>query len=457
MSFLSIVFILMHFASSKAQTEKYDIFTFTPQPGWQRTQNIDNLQLILQQGNVWCSVGLYSGTNTTGDANQDFQSDWNDLTRSYTINTDVAREQNEVNGWQMILGTASGFGSGQQMNISLITFSGPVRRGTILLLNNDFNNQLESDIAAFMGSVAVINASEAQPISNNQYQAPMGNTYQPPMMSGGGSGSFPTPEEQIVTRSANADGWLVEATNNYIQYSNPEIKVIQYFYVAPEDPNSNTDDEDLFWRKFLANYFSVSQYNKFPNDPYEFLNKVESASGYAAYQPNGQQYYLVWIVNLNLKCSFLAITTHETVYQKYFSHPTDIVALEKYNYFPASTDDLQGQWEESNFAGAQMYYNTGAYAGMSVASTAEEWTFSGNNTRYFASGATGTVGTMNTFTVEEFGTFQLSGNDLTVQVSKPAPKTHEFWCGFVAGKGGLLLKLANKKFTAQIDFLSRKQ
>jgi hypothetical protein len=59
--------------------------------------------------------------------------------------------------------------------------------------------------------------------------------------------------------------------------------------------------------------------------------------------------------------------------------------------------------------------------------------------------------------VEEFGTFQLSGNDLTVQVSKPAPKTHEFWCGFVAGKGGLLLKLANKKFTAQIDFLSRKQ
>lgn len=457
-SVLSIAIFLVPFVSSTAQTESYDIFTFTQLSGWQRAQNADNLQFTFQRGSAWCSIGLYSGTNTKGDVNQDFQSDWNDLTRSYTINTDVAREQNEVNGWQMILGTAAGFGSGQQINISLITFSCPVRRGTIFLLNNDFTNQLEGDIAAFMSSVSVINAAEAQPISNSQFQPPLTGAYQSPTMSGGGSGSFPTPEEQIVTRSANADGWLVEATNNYIQYSNPEIKVIQYFYVAPEDPNSNTDDADLFWRKFLANYFSASQYNKFPNDPYEFLNKVESASGYAAYQPNGQQYYLVWIVSLNLKCSFLAITSHEAVYQKYFSHPNDMVALERYNYFTATTSDLQGTWTDSGFSGA-MLYNTysGNAVGMTYASVSEDWTFSGNNTRYFSSGATGTGAAMNTFTVEEFGTFQLSGNDLTVQVSKPAPKTHEFWCGFVAGKGGLLLKLANKKFTAQIDFLSRKQ
>jgi len=67
------------------------------------------------------------------------------------------------------------------------------------------------------------------------------------------------------------------------------------------------------------------------------------------------------------------------------------------------------------------------------------------------------VGAMNTFTTEEFGTFQFSGNDLTVQVTRPAPKTHEFWCGLVAGKGGLLLKLANKIYTAQINYLTKKQ
>ena len=95
--------------------------------------------------------------------------------------------------------------------------------------------------------------------------------------------------------------------------------------------------------------------------------------------------------------------------------------------------------------------------GMAYATVSEEWTFSGNATRYFSSGATGAGSVMNTFVTEELGTFQFSGNDLKVQVTKPAPKTHEFWCGFVAGKGGLLLKLANKKFTAQIDFFSRKR
>jgi hypothetical protein len=260
-----------------------------------------------------------------------------------------------------------------------------------------------------------------------------------------------------VIRSAENNGWRVEATKEYIQYSNPEIKVIQYFYVPPEDPNSNTDDEDLFWRKFLSSYFSMDKYDKFPNEPYAFLNRVESASGYARSNTDGQQYFLVWIVSLNMHCSFLAITGSEPVYKKYFSHPNDLIAMDKYNYFTASAEDIQGKWEESGFAGAHMYYSsTGNYAGMSVATSAEEWTFTGNKTRYFASGATGMVGSMNTFTVEELGTFMLSGNDLVVQVNNPAPgKTHEFWCGFVAGRGGLLLKLQNKIYTAQVDFLKR--
>lgn len=444
-----------------AQGESYDIFTFNPQPGWKRSDFKDNIQFTLQQGNVWAIIGLYKSLGTTGNIESDFQFDWNDLIkRNYSISGDLSKEQNIVNGWQMITGITTGTIKGQKVNIILITFTGQSNHTTIIITNNDFNGILEGNIQNFMAGLSVITIPSSQTAVSadlKQNQPPSTDNYLPPQVSGNPSQDFPTPGARIVTRTTSSDGWLVEATNDYIQYSNPEIKVIQYFFVAPEDPNSNTDDEDLFWRKFLSGYFSANQYNKFPNEPYAFMDRVESASGYSVSKADGKSYFLVWIVSLGMKCSFLAITGNESLYKKYFSHPNDLVALERYNYFTATPDDLQGKWEESGFAGAQMYYSTGAYAGMSVASTAEEWTFSGNSTRYFANGATGTVGALNTFTVEEFGTFQLNGNDLTVKVTKPATKTHEFWCGFVAGKGGLLLKLANKKFTAQIDFLRRKE
>ncbi len=461
-----------------AQSESYDIYTFTTQPGWQRANYADNIQFTLQKGNAWCVAGLYTSTGTTGTAYSDFQSDWNDLVgKNYMLSSEVSTQQNEVNGWQMTLGTATGTLHGQQLNISLISFSGPTSRGTILMINNDFNNKLESDISAFMGGISVISTTQNmgnnsqyqppttdnyQPPTIDNYQPPTMNNYQPPMMgpqmSNVSGNDLPTPNAQMVTRSTTADGWLVEATNDYVQYSNPEIKVIQYFFVAPEDPNSNTDDEDLFWRKYLANYFSANQYNKFPNDPYDLMNRIQSASGYATSLADGRQYFLVWIVSLNMKCSFLAITSDESLYKRYFTHPNDIIAMEKYNYFAVSPQDIQGTWKDTGFEGAQLYSTvTGAYAGMAVASSAVEWNFNGNSTHYHASGATGTVGTLNTYTVDESGSFQLAGFDLVVQVTDPAPgKTHEFWCAYLAGKGGLLLKLQDKKYSAQINFLSRK-
>jgi len=457
---LSLIFAGVN--KTLAQVDSYDIYTFTQDPKWKRSDYKDNIQFTLQQGNYWAIVALYKSTNTSGNPESDFQADWKDLTRSYTITGEVASEQNEVNGWKLVTGSATATAQGQTVNITMLTFSGPSCRSTIMTTNNDFSNNLGSRIEAFMGGVAVINASEAKPVGNNLNQLSQKNNYQPPAMAPGisasGQSGFPTPNEQPLTRTTNSGGWLVEATNDYIQYSNSEIKVIQYFYVAPEDPNSNTDDEDLFWRKFLASYFSANQYNKFPNEPYAFMDRIQSASGYATFIANGQQYFLTWIVSLGLKCSFLAITTNEANYKKYFSHPNDLIALERFNYFTATSDDLQGSWVDSGFSGAMLYNAySGMAAGMTYASVSEEWTFSGNTTKYFSSGATGTGSVMNTFTVEELGTFKFSGNDLTVQVTKPAPKTHEFWCGFVAGKGGLLLKLANKKFTAQIDYLNRKQ
>ena len=250
------ILILAGVNKTMCQEDSYDIFTFTSQPGWQRSEFADNIQFTLQKGNNWAVVGLYKSTSTTGSIVSDFQADWNDMIgKNYIVTSDVSKEENSFNGWQMMTGSATGSRQNQSFNISLLTFSCPAGRSTILLTTNDFSNTLEADIAAFMGSVSVIPAESAPPVTGHDQPAAMDNNQPPMVQVAGTGGAFPTPGEQPVTRATTSDGWLVEATNDYIQFSNPGIKVIQYFYIPPEDPNSNTDDEDLFWRKVSFRVF----------------------------------------------------------------------------------------------------------------------------------------------------------------------------------------------------------
>lgn len=452
------IFMLSLTHSLFGQKQSFDIFTYSQPPGWSEKSVNGDVQLTFQKGNNWCVIGLYAGTPTTGSAIQDFEADWKDLTRSYTITGEVEREEPyETKGFQMVKGIAPGLYQQQSITITMITFSDAKSRSTLVMVHNDKDNQLDSNLEAFMSGLSV-NTPQVDTPSTAQPTSGTSSYAQPTMgvMAYLASSVPPTPNAQPVTRATVTEGWSVEATNEYIQYSNPEIKVIQYFFIPPEDPNSNTDDEDLFWRKFLQQYFIADRYVKFPNDPYDFLNRVQSASGYVLGKADKRQYYLVWIVSINMGCSFLAISNSEAQYQKYFSHPNKLVDMDRLNYFQVSSNDIQGSWADTGFAGAQLYnVNTGASVGMSVAANSEQWIFKGKIAEFHAQGATGMVGNLKTFVVDRSGTFVLSGFDLAVTMINPERKLSDYYCGFVAGKGGLFLKLQDKKYTAQIDFLTR--
>jgi hypothetical protein len=454
--------------SVNARVDSYDIFTFTPQPGWQRADYAGNVQFTIQQGNSWAIVGLYRSVGTKGNAAADFEFDWNDLTRQYQLTGDVATEQNEVNGWQMILGTATGSIQGQQVNISVLTFSASTSHASIVLINNDFSNQLQEQIGAFMAGVSVVDASTIT-LSNSQVQYPIqtaDNYSTPDMNSGISANSFPTPGQQPVLETIMMDdGWFVEATTDYVQYSRGDMKVIQYFFVSPEDPDSNLPDEDLFWRKFLASFFDAPNYTSYPNDPYDFLNKVESAWCYATYNPSGVPYFIKWIVKDG--SSFLVITTNETISNAYFAHPDDIAAMNRYNNFPVDQQSIQGEWTSSNFGGAQMYeVNTGNYAGMSFASGSDRFTFSGNNLNIFSQGASGMVGTARTYQIERSGTFSVNAYSLMAKLTSrtdqmtntTTPEQEQTWyyVAFRYAKNVKVLFMQNKQFTGLTYNLVRK-
>ena len=519
-SLLLLMTLVVSATEAQTQTESANIYKYTAQPGFRKSKLDGKTEFYFKKNKKWVIIDLFDIVPSYGNAAEDSQNDWNEIVlKNYVIKGDVETENHEQDGWQITARTAiaSIF---QKINLSLVTFSCPSGHASILLTNNDFDNILDKETGEFIGSLSVVSPSEAasmiKPAAGNElygsnagYQMPGMNeqpqdqnyrmpgmneqpqdqnyrmpgvtvpqpgasmpgqeTYASPSAPNPFNPPFPTPGEQPVIQSVMMDeGWFVEATNDYIQYTKGDIKVIQYFYVAPEDPNSNSPDEDLFWRKYLDRFFSAGSYNRYPNDPYDFLSRIEFASCNATYKQTGQQVFIAWLVDVrNTKCSYLAITADEQVYNACFPHPDDLGAMNRFNNFPVDIQEIQGTWGDSNFAGARMYeVNTGNYAGMSMASSASSYSFSGNSFSFLTKGATGMVGTAKTFQAEETGTFDVSGYNLVANVTSrtdqmtntttPKQERVEYSVAFKFAKNTKFLFLQNKRYSAMTYSLVRK-
>ncbi|PJJ75050.1 hypothetical protein BXY57_0618 [Thermoflavifilum aggregans] len=438
---------------------------------------------ILKKNKKWVIIDLFDIRPSNGNAAEDARNDWNEIVApNYVVKNDISTEFQEIDSWQLTAQSVTTSGI-LKFNVSLITFSCSYGHASILLVNNDFQNILDGPITDFISSLKVVSPQEAlayikpsnnanvpfantqlpgsqsqssinqnnndnnNASTNNIVSAVSANPYNPP---------FPTPGEQPVKASIMMDvGWFVEATNDYIQYTKKDIKVIQYFFVAPQNPNSNTPDEDLFWQKYLNQYFSTDTYNKYPNDPYDFLNRIAFASCNAVYRGDGKTYFIAWMVSNY--CSYLAITSSEQVYNSYFKHPNELAGMERFNNFPVTTQEIQGKWVSTSFAGAQMYSSiTGYYAGMAVATSATSFEFSGNMFNKSTQGATGMVGSMQTFSSETKGTFKVNDYTLVTTEVGSEPDAKEYYCAFKYAKNAKILFLQDKKYSGMTYYLIKK-
>ena len=315
-----------------AQGDSYDIFTFTPDQRWTRSDYKDNIQFTLQQGNSWAIVGLYKSTGTTGS-----------------------------------------------------------------------------------------------------------------------NGVFPTPAEQPVIESTMMqEGWYVEATNDYMQYTRDDIKVIQYFMA--ENPT-----KDQYWNENLSRFFATDHYTAYEDNRITSFSTIEFASCMATYRPSGQQYFIAWLVDWGNDAAFVAITATESTYLQYFPHPSKLGEMLQFNNFPVNQQAIQGTWINDDGTAAQMYnVNTGNYAGMAIAQASRKYTFSGNEYQFFAQGSTGMVGTAQVFQSEERGNFQVNNYEMTVEISTPKPEKVEYWVAFKYAKNIKTLWIQDKTASGLTFTLVRK-
>lgn len=513
MFLFSILFSMI--AEVNAQTESVNIYKYTPKSGFKKSKLDGKTEFYFKKDKKWVIIDLYDIRPSFGNPAEDAQNDWNEIVvPNYVIKGDIVTENHEQDGWQITARTA--ISSIIKYNISLITFTCPGGHASVFLKNNDFQNVLDTEIGAFIGSLTLLSPSEAlayiKPVANslppvgnypmqgtnpppppppsnyqmqginppqpdpNQVQGinppapvnagenfrPAIGNFDPPVLPNPYSPPFPTPGEQPVKASIIMDvGWFVEATNDYMQYTKPDIKVVEYFLTEAPYPN-----KDQFWQHYLSQFFSTQRYNVLESSGPSYFS-VEFAWGNASYKPNGQNYFIAWLVDYNIPAAFVAITSSESVFRNYFPEAKSLGEMQRFNNFPVDIQTIQGEWTDSNFAGAQMYeVNTGNYAGMSMASSASSYTFSGNNFRFLTKGATGMVGTAKVFQAEETGTFDVNGYKLVTNIASRTDQmtntttakqeSVEYSVVFKFAKNAKVLFMQNKRYTGMTYNLVRK-
>ena len=159
----SIILLLFAASSFAQQKETFDLATYTAPTSWKKVSSGSDVTGYATTNNLkgtYCQLAIYKSMNSMGNAQLDFETEWQDLVaKSYNVTAkpeagpSVNKNQNGglAQGWEAKSGVAPFEFSGGQSIAMLVTMSGYGKRMSIVVLTNTQDFQLE--IENFLESV----------------------------------------------------------------------------------------------------------------------------------------------------------------------------------------------------------------------------------------------------------------------------------------------------------------
>lgn len=117
-----------------AQTETYDLVSYTAPNGWQRESSATYVKYTRIDGGSWAQIAVYKSTPTTGSSDSDFDAEWNALV-SRPFKAGRATEKTragEADGWTVTNGGGTWQFEGSNVLSLLTSYSGHGVRVSIL-------------------------------------------------------------------------------------------------------------------------------------------------------------------------------------------------------------------------------------------------------------------------------------------------------------------------------------
>ncbi len=154
-----LVIILLFIATSSfaQQKETFDLATYTVPRDWEKinsnAEGVTGYAITNNISGTYCQIAIYKSMGTMGNAQLDFDTEWNDLVvNPYKVTAEPeAGPAAAEDGWEAKSGVAPFDFSGGKSIAMLVTMSGYATRMSILILTNSEDYQTE--IKNFLESV----------------------------------------------------------------------------------------------------------------------------------------------------------------------------------------------------------------------------------------------------------------------------------------------------------------
>jgi hypothetical protein len=432
--FLSSIICNVIFAQ---QHQTFDITTFIQPAGWGKEIKDFAVSFVKTDAQTqgWCRVTVYKSINSSGNSVTDFNSEWNSLiTKNYPDATLPTPEATIEDGWTSQAGVAKFQFNNQESYGLLTTVSGYEKEVSIVVLMND--DEFMPTVETFLVSLDLI-----KPVVSNKMQVPTQSTQPIPQ-----STNNPSNSGISISTTNFDDGWVAQPFANWVMVANPNVEVYIYYV---EDFSTNysgkIEPEDHYWSTLIPQRFNIQSEERWSEMTYPPIHYKE---GNAVSKETGKSSFIAMDVYFSNGGAtvILAVATSKDILKQKFAHPRDLEKMLGYNKFAVCEKDLIGTWEESSGSAVNMYnVNTGAYAGMNTASSANKFVFKIKGQYESAhSGASGMVGSMQFYSQKYNGQSTYANWDVTL-TKRFKDKTEIFWAQFEAVRGGRVLHLTNKE------------
>lgn len=454
-SLLGLLCMICH-----AQSETFDILTYTPPAGWSREAKGSYVMFtkIDNAAGTWCQIAVYKSMTTLGSVDLDFKHEWDDLVvKNYKPATGPQQPQTgEAEGWKIMTAGSTFNYNNQECLAFLTTFSGFGVFTSILASMNsdDFTN----DVVSMVGSVKLTKPSAAQntvtvtaPVVAKSNASNVVQSSNPNSASCNAGFKF--------TSTNWDDGWVSVAMEDWVQVTKGNITVLLHYpkegawIAADPEPVVNNG-----WNVLVAPRYSNLRNYKVAQTITEYQRGYLS-TGTLTDNATGKDVFVAFFGKAGMGWMEF-ITPDKNTFVQFFKTDPDLIrwdssldtwnplmAMYNYNRFAIAESDLKGKWT-SDYSGMLQMYNTvtGNYAGMNVHQSSDTFDFKGNTYKWKLIAVNGMVGNLTYQNAESEGVFNVP-NNWQVHFSKIESKPVTYHAYWSCVKGGRLLWMKSAAYS----------
>ena len=163
-----LVFTALLASNALAQSEKFDIVTYSAPAGWAVEKDAGSIRLTKEEGKNYCAISLTRSIDSVGDSGKNFEILWKEMAvngLNATATPDRGK-QGDKDGWQAEAAISPFEKDGLKGAVILTTFTGNDKVLAVLAISNSVSFQ--KDIETFVDNVKLppIATRKAAPVGS---------------------------------------------------------------------------------------------------------------------------------------------------------------------------------------------------------------------------------------------------------------------------------------------------